>query len=118
VENDTIEMVIGHARRRRALPGRSDQASGDVETEGRRADMTSLERAARMHTARRAPEGSQEPSFDAETKKGSLLKEPAVKRVRSRSANHEIRALPPRAVVSSTMHIVENAHICWLARFI
>jgi hypothetical protein len=82
--------------------------------------MTSLERGGSDAHGKASPrKGSQEPSFDAETKKGSLVKEPAVRRVRSRSANHEIRALPPRAASSSTtMHIVEREHICWLARFI
>ena len=56
---------------------------------------------------------------NAENEEGSLSKEPAVERVRSRSANHEIRALPPRAASSSTMNdIVESEHICGLARFI
>jgi hypothetical protein len=77
VENDTIETVIGHARRRRALPGRSDQESEDEDTEERRPDMTSLERGGSDAHGKASPrKGSQEPSFDAENEEGSFVRSP------------------------------------------
>src|SRR5262249_40180716 len=59
-ENETIETVIGQARRNSARPGRSVQGMA-VELVDNRADMTTLE-GLRGHGA---------PSYFAENKKGS-----------------------------------------------
>ena len=87
VENDTIETVIGHARRRRALPGRSDQESESVREEDARRDMTGLEREPEREQADPERE-SVSPRSIAENEEGSWVdtEEPAAVSVRSRSA--------------------------------
>jgi hypothetical protein len=59
VENETIETVIGHARRSSARPGRSDQVKDEDVLAETRADMTATPRSPVL-------------AF-AETKKGSLV---------------------------------------------
>jgi hypothetical protein len=98
VENETIEIVMGHASRSKARPGRSDQVKEalDVET---RADMTNLGHAEvgePLH-ARRNEEG--------------LLGEDRGARGGEVCLDQRIEPLPPRAVPPSTMNIVDWWHM-------